>query len=125
MAACYQQPMPVAAAKSSSFVLGCMRYKTGCDKRELNLIPLICAASQIELKKSQRITAYLQRCTLFAVPRHSHLGNRRGNNSKLVVTSAAKEILFDQESRSALQAGIDKLADAVGVTLGPRGDIRT
>ncbi|XP_024403773.1 ruBisCO large subunit-binding protein subunit alpha isoform X2 [Physcomitrium patens] len=75
----------------------------------------------MQLKKSQRITAYLQRCTLFAVPRHSHLGNRRGNNSKLVVTSAAKEILFDQESRSALQAGIDKLADAVGVTLGPRG----
>lgn len=79
----------------------------------------------MQLKKSQRITAYLQRCTLFAVPRHSHLGNRRGNNSKLVVTSAAKEILFDQESRSALQAGIDKLADAVGVTLGPRGDIRS
>lgn len=33
----------------------------------------------------------------------------------------AKEIVFDQSSRSALQAGIDKLADAVGVTLGPRG----
>eukprot|EP00245_Coleochaete_scutata_P000292 TRINITY_DN10367_c0_g1_i1.p1 TRINITY_DN10367_c0_g1~~TRINITY_DN10367_c0_g1_i1.p1 ORF type:complete len:604 (-),score=189.84 TRINITY_DN10367_c0_g1_i1:384-2195(-) len=33
----------------------------------------------------------------------------------------AKEILFDAASRAALQAGIDKLADAVGVTLGPRG----
>lgn len=35
--------------------------------------------------------------------------------------ASAKEIVFDQKSRSALQAGIDKLADAVGVTLGPRG----
>ena len=33
----------------------------------------------------------------------------------------SKDIVFDQKSRAALQAGIDKLADAVGVTLGPRG----
>lgn len=33
----------------------------------------------------------------------------------------AKEILFDTASRSRMQAGINKLADAVGVTLGPRG----
>lgn len=36
--------------------------------------------------------------------------------------AAAKEIAFDQQSRTALQAGIDKLADAVGLTLGPRGN---
>lgn len=41
--------------------------------------------------------------------------------SRLVVRAEAKEIVFDQKSRAALQAGIDKLADAVGVTLGPRG----
>jgi chaperonin GroL len=41
--------------------------------------------------------------------------------NRLVVRSQAKDILFDQASRAALQAGIDKLADAVGVTLGPRG----
>ncbi|MCO5569178.1 hypothetical protein L7F22_022888 [Adiantum nelumboides] len=41
--------------------------------------------------------------------------------SRLVVKAEAKEIFFDQKSRAALQAGIDKLADAVGVTLGPRG----
>lgn len=41
--------------------------------------------------------------------------------SRLVVRADAKEIVFDQKSRAALQAGIDKLADAVGVTLGPRG----
>ena len=33
----------------------------------------------------------------------------------------AKEILFGEEARKALQAGVDKLADAVKVTLGPKG----
>jgi chaperonin GroL len=42
-------------------------------------------------------------------------------NRRLVVRAAAKDIAFDQHSRAALQAGIDKLADAVGLTLGPRG----
>ncbi|KAJ7981031.1 RuBisCO large subunit-binding protein subunit alpha, chloroplastic [Quillaja saponaria] len=41
--------------------------------------------------------------------------------SRFVVKASAKEIAFDQNSRRALQAGIDKLADAVGLTLGPRG----
>lgn len=36
--------------------------------------------------------------------------------------ACAKEIAFDQSSRAALQSGIDKLADAVGLTLGPRGN---
>ncbi|KAG5566675.1 hypothetical protein RHGRI_002283 [Rhododendron griersonianum] len=47
--------------------------------------------------------------------------NRRSSSSRLVVRAAAKDIAFDQASRAALQAGIDKLADAVGLTLGPRG----
>jgi len=33
----------------------------------------------------------------------------------------AKEILFDIEARDALKKGVDKLADAVKVTLGPKG----
>lgn len=33
----------------------------------------------------------------------------------------AKEILFDQEARDALKRGVDALADAVKVTLGPKG----
>lgn len=45
--------------------------------------------------------------------------NRR--KQRVVVKAAAKDIMFDQDSRAAMQAGIDKLADAVGVTLGPRG----
>ena len=33
----------------------------------------------------------------------------------------AKQLVYDQEARNALRSGIDKLADAVKVTLGPRG----
>ncbi|KAK7251985.1 hypothetical protein RIF29_35635 [Crotalaria pallida] len=38
-----------------------------------------------------------------------------------VVSAGPKKILFGKESREALQAGIDKLADAVSLTLGPKG----
>ncbi|KAL0909393.1 hypothetical protein M5K25_020257 [Dendrobium thyrsiflorum] len=37
------------------------------------------------------------------------------------VRAGPKRILFDNDSRRVLQAGIDKLADAVSVTLGPKG----
>jgi Chaperonin GroEL (HSP60 family) len=33
----------------------------------------------------------------------------------------AKEITFDTEARNALKIGVDKLANAVKVTLGPKG----
>ena len=33
----------------------------------------------------------------------------------------SKQIIFDEEARSSLKAGVDKLADAVKVTLGPLG----
>ena len=33
----------------------------------------------------------------------------------------AKQILYDEEVRKALKSGVDKLASAVRVTLGPRG----
>ena len=33
----------------------------------------------------------------------------------------AKDIIFGEEARKALQAGVDKIADAVKVTLGPKG----
>ncbi|WVZ02531.1 hypothetical protein V8G54_023337 [Vigna mungo] len=46
--------------------------------------------------------------------------NYRQQNNRFAVKASAKEIAFDQSSRAALQAGIDKLADAVGLTLGPR-----
>ncbi|EYU18802.1 hypothetical protein ABFS82_04G197300 [Erythranthe guttata] len=49
-----------------------------------------------------------------------NFGSKQAKN-RFVVRANAKEIAFDQKSRSAMQAGIDKLADAVGLTLGPRG----
>ncbi|KAJ0623590.1 putative chaperonin Cpn60/TCP-1 family, groEL-like apical domain superfamily [Helianthus annuus] len=45
----------------------------------------------------------------------------RRSNRRFAVRAAAKDIEFDQRSRAAMQAGIDKLADCVGLTLGPRG----
>ncbi|GLU11851.1 hypothetical protein SLE2022_285710 [Rubroshorea leprosula] len=47
--------------------------------------------------------------------------NYRQSNRRFSVRANAKEIAFDQSSRAAMQAGIDKLADAVALTLGPRG----
>ncbi|GJT07379.1 chaperonin 60 subunit alpha 2, chloroplastic [Tanacetum coccineum] len=40
----------------------------------------------------------------------------------VVVKAGAKRVCFDKECRDGLVAGIDKLADAVSVTLGPKGE---
>lgn len=40
---------------------------------------------------------------------------------QVVHAADAKEIVFDTDSRRRLQRGINKVADAVAVTLGPRG----
>lgn len=44
---------------------------------------------------------------------------------QIVKAADAKEIVFDNLSRKKMQDGINKLADAVGVTLGPRGELVT
>ena len=36
---------------------------------------------------------------------------------------AAKDIVFELEARDALKRGVDQLANAVKVTLGPKGRI--
>jgi len=36
-------------------------------------------------------------------------------------SNVAKQLLFDQEARAAMKDGIDALADAVKITLGPKG----
>ncbi|KAL3152062.1 Chaperonin 60 subunit alpha 1, chloroplastic [Trebouxia sp. C0010 RCD-2024] len=46
---------------------------------------------------------------------------KRGCRSRTAVRAESKDIIFDQDSRKRMQIGINKLADAVGVTLGPRG----
>lgn len=38
-----------------------------------------------------------------------------------VIRADAKDIYFDNDSRRKMQQGINKIADAVAVTLGPRG----
>ncbi|KAG6435194.1 hypothetical protein SASPL_100064 [Salvia splendens] len=53
--------------------------------------------------------------------RASQLRQGPKQKHRFVVRANAKDIAFDQKSRSSMQAGIDKLADAVGLTLGPRG----
>lgn len=37
------------------------------------------------------------------------------------IRAGAKRISFDKECRNGLLAGVDKLADAVSVTIGPKG----
>ncbi|KAK9071595.1 hypothetical protein SSX86_008023 [Deinandra increscens subsp. villosa] len=47
---------------------------------------------------------------------------KQGLMKKLMVVKAgAKRVSFDKDCRESLVAGIDKLADAVSVTLGPKG----
>ena len=79
---------------------------------------------ELQLKSSTRVSGSLKGCNnLLASRVHTQGAGQRRRNGRLVVKAASKEIFFDQKSRSALQAGIDKLADVVGVTLGPRGRI--
>src|SRR5699024_3156789 len=47
------------------------------------------------------------------LPRHPR--DHRGLNPM------AKEILYDEDARRALERGVDKLANTVKVTLGPKG----
>ncbi|CAD7700671.1 unnamed protein product [Ostreobium quekettii] len=51
------------------------------------------------------------------VPGLRRVGRRCGT----VVRSDAKDLVFDNDARRKLQEGINKVADAVAVTLGPRG----
>ena len=63
------------------------------------------------------------------VPLQNVDGSRRASGllrkplriKSLMVRAGPKRISFGRDCREALQAGIDKLADAVSVTLGPRG----
>jgi chaperonin GroL len=51
----------------------------------------------------------------------SSLSVRPSRRTSLVVRADAKDIVFDNDSRRKMQKGINKIADAVAVTLGPRG----
>ncbi|CAK9169584.1 unnamed protein product, partial [Ilex paraguariensis] len=49
------------------------------------------------------------------------LWRNKQNMKKFVVRAGPKRICFDRECRESLLSGINKLADAVSVTLGPKG----
>ena len=46
------------------------------------------------------------------------------NYFKKELITMAKDIKYGEDARKSLQAGIDKLADTVRITMGPKGRIR-
>jgi hypothetical protein len=82
------------------------------------------AASSKQRARTARSGARAFACVvvllLGAHPSHKHY-QYNTNNQQVVRAADAKEIVFDADSRRRLQAGINKVADAVCVTLGPRG----
>src|SRR5205085_10940423 len=57
-------------------------------------------------------------------PRHSGRYAQGGQEGQLIgirKTSMAKQIIYSDHSRQAILRGVNQLADAVKVTLGPRG----
>lgn len=79
------------------------------------------APGAASLKSSRRVVGFLQGRNQLAGQAKGQVCGRRSGKGRLAVRAAAKDITFGQDSRAAMQAGIDKLADSVGVTLGPRG----
>lgn len=73
---------------------------------------LMAAPSSTAVASKKSMAGFLQ-------GRNQQMRVRKGRS--LAVRAQAKDISFGQDSRAAMQAGIDKLADSVGVTLGPRG----
>src|SRR6202020_1788171 len=53
-------------------------------------------------------------------PPHPHRG-RRPRDPRIGPTMSAKQIIFDTDARESIASGINTLANAVKVTLGPRG----
>ncbi|OMO75004.1 Chaperonin Cpn60 [Corchorus capsularis] len=72
----------------------------------LSLIPRIASFSITNVDGSRRTSGLLRKPIIVR---------------SLMVRAGPKKISFGRNCREALQAGIDKLADAVSVTLGPRG----
>ncbi|KAG0584365.1 hypothetical protein KC19_3G205600 [Ceratodon purpureus] len=79
------------------------------------------APAAASLKSSPRVVGFLQGRNQLAGKVRGQASAKRAGKGRLAVRAASKDIFFGQDSRAAMQAGIDKLADSVGVTLGPRG----
>lgn len=69
--------------------------------------------------------SFTMRTALVAKPLSSSASSstsrRASQRPNLMVRAEAKNLTFDMAARQKMQAGIDKLADAVAITLGPRG----
>ena len=82
-----------------------------------------------EVRRARGLTS--ERCVVFSYSTQTTRGLTAGKAApaargaarrcRVVVRAEAKKLTMDMDSRRKIQAGIDKLADAVGVTLGPRG----
>ncbi|KAI3789754.1 hypothetical protein L2E82_02558 [Cichorium intybus] len=77
---------------------------------------------------NKAVTSSLENLSSFTSISSSSLANRRQNvvmrkRSSLKVNAMAKELYFNKDGSAIkkLQAGVNKLADLVGVTLGPKG----
>lgn len=79
------------------------------------------APAAASLKSTSRVGGFLKGRNNLAGKSKSQVYGQRNMKGRLAVRANAKDICFGQDSRAAMQAGIDKLADSVGVTLGPRG----
>jgi hypothetical protein len=75
----------------------------------------------MQLKTSTRVSGFVNGRNQLSGLTQNHVSSNRSRKCRLSVRAAARDIVFGQDSRTAMQAGIDKLADSVGVTLGPRG----
>lgn len=53
--------------------------------------------------------------------RRSGLWRFKEKKKSCVIRAGPKRVSFDKECRNGLLAGINKLADAVSVTIGPKG----
>src|SRR5207237_4353484 len=69
-----------------------------------------------------RRTSWPSSRTNLAQPSTCYSGaNGRQPNSEGTLDSMAKQLIFDDLARRNLKRGVDRLADAVRVTLGPKG----
>ena len=79
--------------------------------------------------KSAAADSFLSPCLTFQSLPQAFTGSKvtarttraAGARAALKVRADAKNLTFDMKSRIKIQEGIDQLADAVAVTLGPRG----
>jgi len=101
-----------------------MSHLLGCVRNALNICkcfrvsPKSFVASNKAPKRGRLVSSV---SPVHDLASEASAGNLTLACSQVVKAGDAKEIVFDTDSRRRLQRGINKVADAVAVTLGPRG----